>query len=131
LHPGFDAMFCIAKLIEMLQLQERTLGEIRADCPRIAHKTYQVRCPWKVKGALMRHLVETHANDRLELIDGVKIFNAQHDSWVLILPDASEPLIHIYANSENRSWVDETLREYKAQVQSFVAQEQGVTETWE
>jgi mannose-1-phosphate guanylyltransferase / phosphomannomutase len=131
LHPGFDAMFCIAKLIELLQLQERTLGEIRANCPRIAHKTYQVRCPWKVKGALMRHLVETHANDRLELIDGVKIFNAQHDSWVLILPDASEPLIHIYANSENRAWVDETLREYKAQVQSFVAQEQGVIETWE
>ncbi|WP_319633229.1 mannose-1-phosphate guanyltransferase [Romeriopsis navalis] len=125
LHPGFDAMFCIAKLIEMLQLQERSLGEIRANCPRIAHRTYKVRCPWKVKGALMRHMVETHANDRIELIDGVKIFNAQHDSWVLILPDASEPLIHIYANSENRSWVDETLREYKAHVQNFVAQEAG------
>ncbi len=125
LHPGFDAMFCIAKLIEMLQLQGRTLGEIRADCPQITHKSYQVRCPWKVKGTLMRHLVETHANDRLELIDGVKIFNDQHDSWVLILPDASEPLIHIYANSESRAWVNETLREYKAQVQAFVVQAQG------
>jgi mannose-1-phosphate guanylyltransferase/phosphomannomutase len=124
LHPGFDAMFCIAKLIEMLQLQGRTLGDIRADCPHITHKSYTVRCPWKVKGTLMRHLVETHEHDRLELIDGVKIFNDQHDSWVLILPDASEPLIHLYANSASRTWVDETLREYKAQVQAFVVQAQ-------
>ena len=128
LHPGFDAMFCIAKLIEMLTLQERTLAQIRADCPRISHKTYSVRCPWTVKGALMRHLVESHAVETLELIDGVKIFNHSHDSWVLILPDAGEPLVHIYANSPDRGWVDETLREYRLRVQEFVYQEQGVEE---
>jgi mannose-1-phosphate guanylyltransferase / phosphomannomutase len=129
LHPGFDAMFCIAKLIEILTLQERTLGEIRADCPRITHKSYQVRCPWQTKGALMRHLVERHSHDRLELIDGVKIFNEQHDSWVLILPDASEALIHIYANGSNRVWVDEILREYRSQVHAFVSQEQGIEQS--
>jgi mannose-1-phosphate guanylyltransferase / phosphomannomutase len=128
LHPGFDAMYCIAKLIEMLTLQERTLAEIRAQCPRISHKTYSVRCPWTIKGALMRHLVETHSTDDLELIDGVKIFNHQRDSWVLILPDAGEPLIHIYANSPDRGWVDETLREYRLRVQEFVYSEQGVEE---
>jgi mannose-1-phosphate guanylyltransferase / phosphomannomutase len=129
LHPGFDAMFCIAKLIEMLTLQERTLGQIRAECPRISHKTYTVRCPWTAKGALMRFLVESHVHDHLELTDGVKIFNPQHDSWVLILPDASEPLIHICANSHDRIWVDETLREYRLQVQEFVAREQGISES--
>jgi mannose-1-phosphate guanylyltransferase/phosphomannomutase len=128
LHPGFDAMFCIAKLIETLTLQERTLAEIRSDCPRVSHKVYSVRCPWTVKGALMRHLVETHPTEDLELIDGVKIFNHQRDSWVLILPDAGEPLIHIYANSSDRGWVDETLREYRLRVQDFVYQEQGVEE---
>jgi mannose-1-phosphate guanylyltransferase / phosphomannomutase len=127
LHPGFDAMFCIAKLIEMLTLQERTLGQIRAEFPRISHKSYTVRCPWTVKGALMRHLVESRSPGSLELIDGVKIFNAQHDSWVLILPDAGEPLIHIYANGHDRGWVDETLREYRLRVQEFVYQEEGHT----
>jgi mannose-1-phosphate guanylyltransferase / phosphomannomutase len=76
----------------------------------------------------MRHLVETHSTDDLELIDGVKIFNHQRDSWVLILPDAGEPLIHIYANSPDRGWVDETLREYRLRVQEFVYSEQGVEE---
>jgi len=133
LHPGFDAMFCIAKLIEMLNLQEqdaignsrRTLGQIRADLPRICHRSLTVRCPWTVKGSLMRHLVESHSTEHLDLTDGVKILNPQHDSWVLMLPDAGEPLVHLYADSQDRGWVDETLREYRAFVQGFVDEEQG------
>ncbi|MBW4618987.1 MAG: mannose-1-phosphate guanyltransferase [Cyanosarcina radialis HA8281-LM2] len=125
LHPGFDAMFCIAKLMEMLSLQERSVGGIRAELPRVSHKSYTVRCPWTAKGALMRHLVETHPDESLELIDGVKICHPQNDSWVLILPDAGEPLVHIFANSSDRYWVDETLREYRTRVQEFVEEEQG------
>ncbi len=49
LHPGFDAMFCIAKLIEMLTIQERSLGQIRAELPRVYHKTCTIRCPWTAK----------------------------------------------------------------------------------
>ncbi|HEY9615831.1 MAG TPA: mannose-1-phosphate guanyltransferase [Microcoleaceae cyanobacterium] len=128
LHPGFDAMFCIAKLIEMLTIQERSLGQIRSEMPRVCHKTYTVRCPWSVKGALMRHLVETHPVECLELVDGVKIFNYQRDSWVLILPDAGEPLVHIFANSSDRNWVDETLREYRIRVQDFVDSEHEMEE---
>ncbi len=132
LHPGFDAMFCIAKLIELLSLQQResfgtaprTLGQIRAELPRVSHRSLTVRCPWAVKGSLMRHLVETHPTENLDLTDGVKIFNAHHDSWVLVLPDAGEPLVHLYADSHNRGWVDETLREYRAHVQEFVDRDQ-------
>lgn len=136
LHPGFDAMFCIAKLIEMLSLQQhdhfntspRTLGHIRAELPRVSHRTITVRCPWAVKGALMRHLVETHPPESLDLTDGVKIFNHSHDSWILVLPDAGEPLVHLYADSHDRGWVDETLREYRASVQEFVDYDHGLDE---
>ena len=124
LHPGFDAMFCIAKLIEMLTIQERSLAQLRADLPRVCHKSYTVRCPWAAKGALMRHLLEIHAVDNLDLVDGVKIFNYHQGNWVLILPDAGEPVVHIFANSNDRNWVDETLREYRIRVQEFVDEEQ-------
>jgi mannose-1-phosphate guanylyltransferase / phosphomannomutase len=124
LHPGFDAMYCIAKLIEMLTIQERSIASVRSELPRVIHKTYTVRCPWTVKGALMRHLVETHPAQNLELIDGVKICQPYDDSWVLVLPDASEPLVHLYANSNDREWVDDSLRQYRARVQSFVEKEQ-------
>ncbi|MCP6757252.1 MAG: mannose-1-phosphate guanyltransferase [Fischerella sp. CENA71] len=124
LHPGFDAMFCIAKLIEMLTIQERSLASVRSELPRVIHKSHIIRCPWTAKGALMRYLVETHPAQNLELIDGVKICQQYDDSWVLLLPDASEPLVHLYANSHDRDWVDENLRNYRARIQAFVEREQ-------
>ncbi|MEO1401998.1 MAG: mannose-1-phosphate guanyltransferase [Cyanobacteria bacterium J06635_1] len=129
LHPGFDAMFCIAKLIEMLTVQEQSLGQIWGDLPRVSHRVQTLRCPWTVKGALMRYLVETHPADTLELVDGVKIIDRPRDSWVLILPDAGEPLVHIFANSEDREWVDRQLQEYRQRVQTFIEKEQGIRET--
>jgi mannose-1-phosphate guanylyltransferase/phosphomannomutase len=125
LHPGFDAMFSVAKLLEMLTIQERSLAQIRVELPRVCHKSIALRCPWKVKGSLMRYLVETYSHEKLDLKDGVKIINPHNDNWILILPDAGEPLIHIYANGEDRDWVDLSLREYRQRVQQFIENEQG------
>ena len=126
LHPGFDAMFCIAKLIEMLTVQERSLGQIRTELPTVYHRSCIVRCPTNAKGALMRDLLETHGSDNIELVDGVKICDHYHDRWILILPDASEPLVHLFANSQDRGWVDMTLQEYRGQIQTFVDKIQGL-----
>ena len=125
LHPGFDAMYCVAKLIEMLSLQRRTLSQVRADLPQVCHKRYSMRCPWMVKGALMRYLVETHAQDRVELIDGIRIFDRSPDRWVLVLPDAGEPLVHLFANGEDRTWVDRVLWSYRTKIQEFIDLEGG------
>ncbi|MEM7557421.1 MAG: mannose-1-phosphate guanylyltransferase, partial [Cyanobacteria bacterium P01_A01_bin.84] len=124
LHPGFDAMFCIAKLVEMLTIQERSLVSVRAELPKVVHKNYTIRCPWTAKGALMRHLVETHPAQNLELIDGVKICQPYDDNWVLVLPDASEPLVHLYVNSNDKEWSDTALAEYRTKVQAFVEKEE-------
>ena len=146
LHPGFDAMFCIAKLIEMLMVQERSLFKIRAELPPIKHLSQTVRCPWTVKGSLMRHLIETHSSRHLELIDGVKIYfptpgteptpheasilaHYPHsaydhkDHWVLILPDAGEPMVHIFANGADSQWVESILNDYTNYVKDFVNHE--------
>ncbi|MEL6334452.1 MAG: mannose-1-phosphate guanylyltransferase, partial [Cyanobacteria bacterium J06626_26] len=128
LHPGFDAMFCIAKLIEMLTIQEQSLGRIWGDLPRISHRVQTLRCPWTIKGALMRYLVESHPADTLELVDGVKVVDRTSDSWVLILPDAGDPLVHIFANSADRDWVDTHLQDYRQRVQTFIEKEQGIRE---
>ncbi|PNK01395.1 mannose-1-phosphate guanylyltransferase [Cylindrospermopsis raciborskii S07] len=124
LHPGFDSMFCIAKLIEMLTIQERSLTAVRGELPRVIHKNYTIRCPWIAKGALMRYLVETHPVHNLELIDGVKICQSYDDSWVLVLPDASEPLVHLFVNSSDKEWADENMRIYRYRVQTFVERQQ-------
>ena len=119
IHPGFDAMFSIAKMIETLSLQPQPLGQLDADLPRVFYKSHTVRCPWTQKGALMRHLVETHPAETLELIDGVKIRELHNDNWVLVLPDAGDPLVHIYVNGSDRDWVEQNLKRYRERIQTF------------
>ncbi len=118
LHYGFDAMFSIAKIIEWLTKQKRTIGEVRASLPRFYHRWETVRCPWSIKGTLMRHLVESQNPEFVELVDGVKIFHGDH-SWVLILPDAHEPSVHICASSDREGWVESQLKQYQIHVESF------------
>ena len=69
----------------------------------------------------MRYLIETHPSESLELIDGVKVKQPHSDDWILILPDASEPLVHLYANGSDRNWVEAILSEYQQRVQDFIA----------
>ncbi|UFP93043.1 mannose-1-phosphate guanyltransferase [Gloeobacter morelensis] len=118
LHPGFDAMFAVARLIEMLAEQERSLSQTRQDLPRIHHRHHVIHCPWNAKGAMMRQLVESHPEESLELMDGVKVHFSKED-WVLILPDAGEPLVHIYSNGHNRESVERLARKYREVVQEF------------
>lgn len=98
IHPGFDAPYSFGKLITMLQTTGLTLGEIVNELPQFQLAYEVVRCPWEAKGSVMRKISEesTHG-ERVELVDGIKIFDK--DSWVLVLPDAVEPLFHVYAES--------------------------------
>jgi len=126
LHPGFDAMFSIAKLLEMLTIQERSLVQVRSELPRVHHRHTQLNCPSKVKGALMRHLIETKSPENLELNDGVKITNPHNDNWVLILPDAQHPVVHLYVNSEDREWTEQFMKTYRQNIHTFIQRTQGL-----
>ncbi len=123
-HCGFDAMFCTAKIIEWLTIQERTISEVRQGLPVFHYRFQTVRCPWSVKGSLMRHLVECYSQNHLELVDGVKIFYTEQN-WVLILPDAGEPIVNIYVNSmdtkdcDGETWVNEQMLEFCNHIDSF------------
>jgi len=124
LHPGFDAMFSIAKIIEWLTIQERSVSEVRLSLPKFYHRSQVIRCPWSVKGALMRNLVESFDRKKIELVDGVKIFYSPHE-WTLILPDASDPVVQIFANGiddfdrDGQEWVDLHIHELRDHIESF------------
>jgi mannose-1-phosphate guanylyltransferase/phosphomannomutase len=126
LHPGFDAAFCVCKLIEMLTLQGRSLSQIRSKLPRVYHRTFTFHCPQTVQRSLMRSLVETYTDNTLELIDGVKIVSRQPEQWVLILPDEDKPLVHIFANGNDRSWVDKIIKECSDLLRELVSKEKSL-----
>jgi mannose-1-phosphate guanylyltransferase/phosphomannomutase len=106
--PAFDAVMSLGKLLELLAPRATTLSAQVADIPdsSLVHKT--VPCPWTLKGTVMRTATETlqrqaqAAEGRaISLIDGVRI--VQDGDWVQLLPDADEPIFHVYAEGADRS----------------------------
>jgi mannose-1-phosphate guanylyltransferase/phosphomannomutase len=104
--PAFDAVMSLGKLLELLAPQALPLSAQVADIPAstLVHKT--VGCPWSLKGTVMRTATEVlqrqGADDGAEiaLLDGVCL--QREDGWVQLLPDADEPVFHVYAEGEDR-----------------------------
>jgi mannose-1-phosphate guanylyltransferase/phosphomannomutase len=96
----------LGKLLELLAPQARPLSEQLAEIPTstLVHKT--VACPWALKGTVMRtateHLQREAAGTDAELglLDGVQL--RRDGGWVQLLPDADEPVFHVYAEGADR-----------------------------
>jgi mannose-1-phosphate guanylyltransferase/phosphomannomutase len=73
----------------------------------------------------MRHLVETHPPNLLDLTDGVRLFPQGYDPdhWVLFLPDATEPILHLVVNGLTREWVNDWGAEYRQRLHNFIEQQ--------
>jgi mannose-1-phosphate guanylyltransferase / phosphomannomutase len=93
--PAYDAVASLCNLLELLAPVRRPLSELVADLPAPTLVHRQLPCPWALKGTVMRVLTERLRDRRLDLLDGIKVFDER--GWAQVLPDPDEPLIHIYA----------------------------------
>lgn len=108
---GYDAMFAVGQVLEHLTYQGRTLQQAINELPPLYYQVDSVHCPWERKGRVMRLLVEKHQDRPMELLDGVKI-QTRPDHWILVLPDAVEPLVHVYADGADLQNTSADLNEY-------------------
>jgi mannose-1-phosphate guanylyltransferase/phosphomannomutase len=97
--PAPDGMTTLAKILDFRARAELPLSDLLQPLPPVFCTHQTVSCPWEQKGAVMREVVERATGDRVELIDGVKIFHG--GDWVLVLPDPEQPLVHVWAESDS------------------------------
>lgn len=122
-QPSFDAMFAFGKMLELLAATDLRLSELAAELPTSHVTKALVRCPWEVKGRIMRVLtkeadsIAQNNGDRVELIDGIKFFKG--DEWALVLPDASEPFFHVYAESSSDEAANDLLCHYVQKIEGL------------
>ncbi|NLV56698.1 MAG: NTP transferase domain-containing protein [Acidimicrobiales bacterium] len=116
--PAFDAAAALVKLLELLARHDVKLSSVVAGLPRshVAHET--VVTPWEQKGLIMRSLVETTSPDRLVLVDGVKVLH--DDGWALALPDATEPVTHVWAEAATDAEARARALEYGRRVRQLM-----------
>jgi mannose-1-phosphate guanylyltransferase/phosphomannomutase len=82
--------------------------------------TRDVRTPWELKGAVMRHVASVAAPGRLVLLDGVKI--VEKDRWALVIPAPDEPVSRIWAEAPTRAEADDLADRYARIVEDVVAE---------
>lgn len=110
-HPGFDSMFSVATIACLIASKGIKISEIVDDLPEIYMEHEQLPCQTSQKGMIMRVLLEKYQNENIDMTDGIKIFTK--DGWILILPDAVRPIIHLYADSDSKENTINIIREYK------------------
>jgi mannose-1-phosphate guanylyltransferase / phosphomannomutase len=117
---SFDAIFTIARVLEMLAQTGTSLGALRAKIPSVTHRVAVEFCPWEVKGRVMRTMMERHLKDRVDLTDGVKVF--VDDGWLLVAPDPDRPEYYVIASTTNAEHASRLVDEYSALVRSVVSE---------
>jgi mannose-1-phosphate guanylyltransferase/phosphomannomutase len=89
--------------------------------PHVVHRT--LRCPWALKGTVMRVLTEQMKDKRMDTPDGLKL--AENGGWVQVLPDPAEPVVHIYAEGESDEESERLEREISERVEAIIAGGEG------
>jgi len=117
-QPSFDALYAFVKLLELLSRAKTTLHELAERIPAFFVMRRTVQCPWELKGTVMRVMTKECRDDgKVELIDGIKVY--QDGRWALILPDASEPLFHLYAEAESPEAAQHLLEHYHQRIEQM------------
>jgi mannose-1-phosphate guanylyltransferase/phosphomannomutase len=122
--PAYDAVASLCKLLELLAPVRRPLSELVADLPSTTLVHRQLPCPWALKGVVMRVLTERLRDRELDLLDGIKVFDER--GWAHVLPDADEPLVHIYAEGRSEDESKALEAEFRAMVEEIM-QTEGVS----
>jgi mannose-1-phosphate guanylyltransferase/phosphomannomutase len=117
-HPHFDALFTVAKTMELCARTGLTLAQAFALVPPRTYHHLQVACSWEAKGGLMRRMSEAAVDQDASFVDGVRI--ASQGGWVLVLPDQHRPVAHIFAESADPATADRLRDEYRAKVVGWI-----------
>jgi mannose-1-phosphate guanylyltransferase / phosphomannomutase len=125
--PAYDAVASLCKLLELLAPVRQPLSELVAELPAPTLVHRQLPCPWAMKGVVMRVMTERLRDRKLDLTDGVKVFEDR--GWAQILPDPDEPLLHIYAEGRTEEDSKALEAEYRALVEEIMQTEGAATVT--
>ena len=116
--PAYDAIASLCKLLELLAPVGRPLSELVAELPVSTLVHRQLACPFSQKGLVMRMLSERLKDRELDLVDGIKVFDAR--GWAQVLPDADEPILHVYAEGRTEGETADLERELRTLVDEIM-----------
>jgi mannose-1-phosphate guanylyltransferase/phosphomannomutase len=115
-----DPMITFLRVLKFLSIEDKALYEIKESLPKSNIQNTYIHCTTDEKAAVMRMITTDIKKDKIELIDGIKI--NETNGWVLILPDATQPIIHIYAEGDTVKNRDKLIDKYIVKIKKYKSQ---------
>jgi mannose-1-phosphate guanylyltransferase / phosphomannomutase len=112
---SIDGLAAFARLLGLVARTRLTLSQIDARIP-VAHLLRRsMPTPWAAKGSVMRTVVEAAGDRTVDATDGVRV-EGPDSSWILVLPDPSEAVTHLWAEGADGDSAQALLDEWAAVV---------------
>jgi phosphomannomutase len=120
LHYGRDALVGIALFLSFLAKEKTSVAVLKKRYTNyvMAKDKINLSPDWDVD-ALLAHIADVFADERLSTIDGVKIDFA--DSWIHLRKSNTEPIIRLYAEAKSLAVIEQKKSRIEAAIAAFVA----------
>lgn len=106
----FDACAGLVKILDFMSSNNISLSRLIEMVPEFHISRKEVECPWTEKGKVIREIIQENANETLETIDGVKIYNDL--GWVMVLPDSEQPTCTVISEGYTAELAEELASVY-------------------
>ena len=113
----FDSIAGLARLLDYMSSVQLSLSQLIDMLPAIHMHKQEVECSWDNKGKVIRQLIQEHTADKLETLDGVKMY--KDNGWVLVLPDGERPVCSVIGESVNAEFAEELTNIYVRKVREI------------
>jgi len=115
-----DGVMATALALDMLASSSKSFSQRIAELP----KTYQYKSKFacssrRVVDNIVRSCIEHGSPKKVETLDGAKIW-IDEDTWIMVRPSGTEPLIRMYGESTDKSLLDSKVDEYSRLIQSKI-----------
>ncbi|AAC06757.1 phosphoglucomutase/phosphomannomutase [Aquifex aeolicus VF5] len=117
--PERDGIFSALNILELLYLKDKKVSEVVAEIFERFGEAYYKRVDLRVKEKIKGRIKELKENPperigefkvrEVKTIDGVK-FVFEDDSWLLMRPSGTEPLIRVYAETPTKEEVEKIIQ---------------------
>jgi len=112
---SIDGIAAFARLLGLVARTRLTLSQIDARIPVSHLLKRSIPTPWAAKGSVMRTVVEAAGERKVDTTDGVRV-EEPDGGWILVLPDPSDAVTHLWAESTDGDSAQTLLDEWAAVV---------------
>jgi phosphomannomutase / phosphoglucomutase len=117
--PVRDGAMTTALILEALANRKVSFSKAIGVLPLFFQKKAKYECPNERKTAVMKYLEAENKEGRIDRTDGLKICLDDH-TWILLRPSGTEPLIRVYAESDDKGKLDSTYERFQALVKEAI-----------